>query len=88
MTTLRIALSLLACVACFGTAFVVTKYRQSWVLLGGAFFWVLGGNIARAHFDDAWGDHWFRWSPFYVLAIAAACAAVTETIYRKCRKGK
>jgi hypothetical protein len=85
MTVTRIILSAIACFACFSAAFVVTRYRQSWVILGGASFWVFAGNVMRLQFD-IWGDHWLRWAPFYWLVTIAAVVAVVETYqYRRRR---
>lgn len=78
-------MALLACAGCFVVAFVVTKYRQSWVILGGAMFWVLGGNAVIWYFGD-YANHWVRWSPFYIMVIIACVIAVCERSCAKRRK--
>ena len=83
MTVVRIILALTCCLGCFGVAFVNTRTRQSWVILGGAMFWLAGGNLFIWQLGD-YANHWVRWSPFYWLVLLACAKALWDGA--RCRK--
>lgn len=83
MTVVRIILAFACCVGCFGVAFVSRTSRQAWVILGGAMFWLVGGNFVIWHVGD-YANHWIRWSPFYWLVLLACVKAAYDSI--RCRR--